>query len=125
MGSSAIPPWPRISKWRCGPRSLDCPPTWPMICPLTTRSPYATAAGPLESGDPVVQAFLVALQLRQALGRFPRAAARLRERGLAGALEREVALQLVGPLVLAAAQGVACVDQRLALARDPALQLGH
>ena len=40
-------------------------------------------------------------------------------------LQRQVALQLVGALVLAAPQGVARVHQRLALARDAALQLEH
>src|SRR5439155_13555432 len=43
-GSRAMPPWPRISKCRWGPWSLDPPPTWPTICPLITRSPWVTVA---------------------------------------------------------------------------------
>ena len=40
-------------------------------------------------------------------------------------LEREITLQLVGALVLAAAEGVARVHQRLPLAGDAVAQLGH
>src|SRR3989442_4335457 len=83
------------------------------------------APGALERHDAVVQALFVALELGESLRRLARAAARLAQRGLARVLEGEIALQLVRALVLAAAQGVARVHQRLALARDPTLQLEH
>src|SRR5213593_1018266 len=79
----------------------------------------------LQSRDAVVQALLVALELGETLLRFARAAAGLAQRRLPLALEGEIALQLFGALAPAAPQGVACVDERLALSGDPALQLEH
>src|SRR5437763_10151754 len=81
--------------------------------------------GALQGRDAVVQVLLVALELGETLLRFAGAPAGLPERRLPRALEREIALQLLGALALAAPQGVARVDEHLALAGDPPLQLEH
>src|SRR6266853_986185 len=75
----------------------------------------------LERRDAVVQALLVALELGQALQRLARTAPRLPQRRLPLALERQVAVQLFGALVLAPSQRVARVDQRLPLPADASL----
>src|SRR6266702_4512982 len=81
--------------------------------------------GPLERRDPVVQALLVALELGEALERLARAAPGGAQRRLPLPLDRQVPVQLLGALGLAPRQGIACVDQGLALSPDPPLQLGH
>src|SRR5436309_1550241 len=81
--------------------------------------------GALQGRDAVVQVLLVALELGETLLRFAGAPTGLPERRLPRALEREIALQLLGALALAAPQGVARVHEHLALARDPPLPLEH
>src|SRR6266513_911711 len=81
--------------------------------------------GALERDDAVVQALLVALELGQALQGLARTAPRFAQRRLPLTLERHVAVQLFGALVLAPPQRVARVDQRLSLPADTPLQLRH
>src|SRR6267142_589361 len=125
-GSSAMPPWPRVSKWRCGPSSIDSPPTWPINWARITRSPWRTvAACALQRLDPVVERVFVALKTREPLLRLLRAAARRAQVGLPLVLERQVAAQLVGALAAAPAQCLARIHEQLALPRDAVAQLVH
>src|SRR3989441_909809 len=82
-------------------------------------------ASAFQSLDPVVERALVLVEPGQSLLRLARAAPRLPQARLPFPFEGEIAVQLVGALVLAPRERFARVDEQLPLARDPVAQLVH
>src|SRR2546427_5813670 len=75
--------------------------------------------------DPVVERSLIAIQARQPLLRLARAASRRAQVGFAFALEREIAAELVGPLLPATAERLARIHEQLPLPRNAGEELVH